>query len=81
MKCPYCDREMKLGTINASNLLSWTPDGESASGITRWAKSPNAVVLAKWYGLIDASIEAFYCEECKKIIIDVPEKESKKKTI
>lgn len=81
MKCPYCDSEMKLGTINASNLLSWTPDGEAASGVTRWAKSPNAVVLAKWYGLIDASVEAFYCEECKKIIIDVPEKESKKKSI
>ena len=71
MKCPYCSKEMRLGQICADNLLSWTPDGESASGVTRWSKSPNSIVLAKYYVLAQASVAAYYCEECKKIVIDV----------
>lgn len=70
MKCPYCGKEMQLGRICADNLLSWTPDGESASGATRWSKSPNSIVLAKYYLLAPASVDAFYCEDCKKIVID-----------
>ena len=49
MKCPYCGKEMELGQISADNLLSWTPEGESVRGGTRWAKSPNSIVLAKYY--------------------------------
>lgn len=71
MQCPYCEEEMKLGQIKASNILTWTPDGESVVGFTRWAKSPNSVVLAKWYGLMDASVDAHYCAKCGKIVIDV----------
>ena len=71
MKCPYCSEEMCLGQICADNLLSWTPDGESMSGATRWAKSPNSIVLAKYYLLAQASVDAYYCEKCKKIVIDV----------
>lgn len=71
MKCPYCGKEMRVGQISADNLLSWTPDGEHASGGTRWAKSPNSIVLAKYYLLAPASVDAFYCEDCKKIVIDV----------
>lgn len=37
MKCPYCDKEMRFGHISASNVLAWTPDGETANGFTRWA--------------------------------------------
>ena len=71
MKCPYCSKEMRLGQICANNLLSWTPDGESASGVTRWSKSPNSIVLAKYYVLAQASVAAYYCGERKKIVIDV----------
>ena len=71
MKCLYCSKEMRLGQISADNLLSWTPDGEHASGGTRWAKSPNSIVLAKYYLLAPASVDAFYCEDCRKIVIDV----------
>ena len=70
-KCPYCGKEMRLGQICADNLLSWTPDGERVSGATRWSKSPNSIVLAKYYLLAPASVDAFYCEDCKKIVIDV----------
>jgi len=71
MNCPYCGKEMRLGQICADNLLSWTPDGERASGGTRWRKSPNSIVLAKYYLLAEAAVDAYYCEECKKIVIDV----------
>ena len=73
MKCPYCNAKMKLGQIEADNLLSWKPDGERSTGGTRWAKSPNSIVLAKYFLLAPASVDAFYCKECKKIIIDVSE--------
>ncbi len=49
MKCPYCNSDMKLGQIEADNLLSWKPDGEKSIGGTRWAKSSNSIVLAKYY--------------------------------
>ena len=74
MNCPYCSKEMRLGQICADNLLSWTPDGESASGATRWSKSPNSIVLAKYYLFAQALVDAYYCEECKKIVIDVANK-------
>lgn len=49
MKCPYCNKKMELGTIEADNLLSCTPDGESRKGSTRWAISPHGVKLASVY--------------------------------
>lgn len=78
MKCPYCQKEMRLGRITASNVLAWTPDGESASGFTRWARSENSVLLGKWYGLVDASVVAYLCDDCRKVIIDVPAPKEKK---
>ena len=38
MKCLYYGKEMRLGQIYADKLLSWTPDGERASGVTRCSK-------------------------------------------
>ena len=71
MLCPYCNAKMKLGQIEADNLLSWKPDDERASGGTRWARSPNSIILAKYFLLSPASVDAFYCMDCKKIIIDL----------
>jgi len=74
MKCPYCEKDMRPGSIGADNLLSWMPEGERATGGTRWAKSPNSIVLAKYYLLSPAAVQAFYCPDCKKIVIDVPDR-------
>lgn len=73
MTCPYCKKEMKYGSISAYNRLSWTPEGERACGGTKWAKSPNGVVLAEYFLLGAATVDAAYCEECKKIVIDLEE--------
>ena len=58
--------------------MAWTPDGESAVGFTRWARSENSVLLGKWYGLVDASVDAYLCDDCRKVIIDVPKPKEKK---
>ncbi len=73
MICPYCKANMELGQIEADNLLSWKPDCERRTGATRWAKSANSIVLAEYFLLAPASVDAFYCKECKKIIIDISE--------
>ncbi|WP_198135404.1 hypothetical protein [Alkaliphilus metalliredigens] len=35
---------MRLRNTETDNLLSWTPEGESRSSISRWAMSPNWVL-------------------------------------
>lgn len=46
MNCPYCNQEMRLGYIEAQNLLSWTPKEEKSIGLTLWARSLNSIKLA-----------------------------------
>ena len=64
--------------MESRERLAWTPDGESAVGFTRWARSENSVLLGKWYGLVDASVDAYLCDDCRKVIIDVPKPKEKK---
>lgn len=71
MNCPYCNNEMKRGYISAYNRLSWTPEGEIARGATKWAKSPNSILLADYFLIGAAKVNAYYCNRCKKIIIDL----------
>lgn len=73
MTCPYCKNEMKSGYISAYNRLSWTPEGERVQGGTKWAKSPSSIVLAEYFLLGAATVDAAYCEGCKKIVIDLEE--------
>lgn len=68
MKCPYCNSDMKLGQIEADNLLSWKPDGEKSIGGTRWAKSSNSIVLAKYYMFTPASVDAFTAIVVKRLL-------------
>ena len=69
--CPYCNSEMKSGYISAYNRLCWTPDGETVHGATKWAKSQNSVILAEYVFLGAATVNAGYCERCKKVVIDL----------
>lgn len=71
MKCPYCEKEMTLGRIEAHELLQWIPSDDYARGSTVWAKAPRGIVLAKYFMLAPAEVEAFLCSECQKIVIDI----------
>ena len=70
MDCPYCNRYMKKGHIKSTyGLARWYAEGEKPkllpqnSGI-RLSKSPATQTQV---------IESHYCENCKKIIIDLPD--------
>ena len=74
MNCPYCKQIMKRGYISAYNRLNWTPENETNHGATKWAKSPNSVLLAEYPFIGAATVLAFYRKKKKKVIIDVSER-------
>lgn len=71
MKCPYCNNEMNPGTIDVYDTLSWSPEGESRKGSSKYSVARNSIVISKYFLLTPASTEAFYCPACKKIIISI----------
>ena len=62
---------MQLGSIDAYDTLSWSPDGEYRKGISKYTIARNGILLAKYYLIQPATIKSFYCPDCKKIIIDL----------
>jgi hypothetical protein len=71
LECPYCKKQMKLGTIDVYDTLSWSPEGEDRKGATKYALAEHGILLARYCLLLPASIDAFYCADCKKIIINI----------
>ncbi len=71
MDCPYCNNEMKAGSIDVHDTLSWSPEGESRKGLTKYSIATGGIVLANYPMLFAASKEAYYCQSCKKIIMNV----------
>lgn len=69
--CPYCGKPSRKGYISAQNRLVWTPEKETNRGPTVWSTSRNSVVLSEYWLLKAAKVTAWYCEECKKIVIDI----------
>ena len=66
MNCPYCNNEMKAGSIT-TQFPHWTPT-EGSNIFTRWI---NNVRLLGYSGLTGTTINAEYCSDCGKVIIDV----------
>lgn len=71
MVCPYCQNEMKPGSIDVYDTLSWSPQGESRPGPTKFTIAKHGIKLASYSLLFSASKQAFYCPNCQKIILDV----------
>ena len=69
MKCPYCGEEMHPGRISSPHVLAWTPDEDTFWDLTPWSRSKNSVLLRKADFLGNASVPAFYCPPCKKVVI------------
>lgn len=67
MNCPYCDKEMQKGVIIA--YANWNVVWKAADehGIVN---DEGKVKLSKFPWLGPCEIEAFYCVDCKKMIID-----------
>ena len=64
--CPYCGTRMKLGVIHGDRYrLKWIPNQENRGLMLQWFSK----------GIkFGHSIESSYCEECRKIVIDVESK-------
>ena len=66
MNCPYCNKEMKKGVIDAKSRPIWTTRNKATI-----FKRKDEVALCNW----DATeySAAYYCEECRKIVVDLNE--------
>lgn len=66
MKCPYCSHEMEEGYIPSDRYsLKWISKKEKS-------KFPLFKKRIKLHQLLEeASVDAFYCSKCEKVIIDL----------
>lgn len=67
MKCPYCDKDMKKGFIDAKGTPIWTQSVK----MTRIAFK-NEVKLNDYMGIWCSA--AYLCSDCGKIIVDLEDK-------
>lgn len=73
MICPYCEKEMKKGNIHArGEVLGWIPISKQKGLFSlRWSLPKGSVKLAEYDIFCGSKVIAYYCEFCKKVIIDV----------
>ena len=67
MECPYCKKEMKHGLIDSRNALYWVEE----TGEGRW--NAGRVCLSQ-PSLVMSTADAYYCADCRTVIVPVPEK-------
>ena len=70
MLCPYCGKEMKRGIMSGDGRqgITWK-EGEKPAGFIDKLCGEGIVTVAKWK-LTQFTIEADFCPDCKKMIID-----------
>ena len=72
MECPYCNQEMRAGYIaTGGNGTAWVDNENNAENF--WGM-PNRVPLFKGgWASEELGPAAWYCADCRKIVMDVPE--------
>lgn len=61
MQCPFCKEDMMVGSIKQDRYaLKWIPKG--AKPFTKGIKLTSM--------LTNIAVKVFYCEKCRKFIID-----------
>lgn len=67
MLCPYCNAEMEKGVIGQHDLtpITWISDNLIENAILPIHKTIKLTALLK-----GGEIVTYYCENCKKFIID-----------
>lgn len=67
MQCPYCGNEMEPGIIASAEPINWLKEKH----FVNQPKTENGeFVLAKAGMIKRASLDAWLCRGCRKIIID-----------
>lgn len=68
MKCPWCNSEMELGSIQKDRYsIKWVPD-RNDQGIWNFTVFVDGIKLISKED--NSRIKVFYCKDCKKFIID-----------
>ena len=70
MNCPYCNKEMESGVIQSPNEIAWLKRKARFWGAAMLQEG--SVVLSKFSFLRGASVTAYLCRPCGKVVIDVP---------
>lgn len=65
MDCPFCGKEMRAGKIPSRDHLKWY---DSAGGEDAWT---DGVRLSESF----QEAQAFFCPDCRRIVMPVPEVE------
>lgn len=69
MKCPYCGEEMELGYIQCRDGVTWDTKKRMVAVLPSFRS--HSIVLGSGGGPFSgASVSAYNCEKCKKIVID-----------
>ena len=68
MKCPYCNAELKNGEIVSSRGMHWHP-AEATESVEAMALTKVGVKGFLKAAKEGFSLEAHYCEACKKLIV------------
>lgn len=66
MNCPYCNNEMKKGVIDAKSRPIWTTRNKATI-----FKRSDEIALSNFSATEYSA--AYYCEKCRKIVIDIDE--------
>lgn len=67
-KCSVCNKEMKKGYIQSGTRLAWVPKVSKLSVEPSFNKE--SVLLSNQNRLSINYVDAYLCENCKKVIID-----------
>lgn len=71
MKCPYCNNEMREGNLcsdrHTGTKVFWKDDGEKTKLLDGLLKKGSVNVD---YKIGSFYIHGYYCDVCKKIILD-----------
>jgi len=68
MICPYCGKEMRYGVIQSQHEISWKPKKGKFFATAQFSKE--TIILSEFSFLKGSCVEAYCCDECRKIVID-----------
>lgn len=73
IECSTCGSEMRKGYIQSSNRLAWVPKVAKLS--VEPSLNEGSVLLSNQNRFTINYVDAFLCENCKKVLIDFSVKE------
>ncbi len=75
MRCPICEKEMKIGKLHSRGGVYFLPVGEKTPTLyTRKAMSKHRAILLPPFVSFASSPEypnAYVCRQCKKLMMDI----------